>query len=133
MVNPDHFAPLFARKPRAQAMLYRAGLLGLGGHAPAFLSALSQRHRDRLREEVLAVYALYERYGADDLLAAMAERQEQGYIELQRREWQNDLDIPTRSHHSFSGVPYHHALGKMYDAARLGKEFCEELPEEKVV
>jgi hypothetical protein len=72
VVDPAHFAPLFARKPRAQAMLYREVLLGLGGRAPAFLSALSYRQRGRLREEVLAVYALYERYGADDLLAAMA-------------------------------------------------------------
>jgi hypothetical protein len=53
-------------------------LLGLGGHAPAFLSALSQRQRARLREEVLAVYRLYERYGADDLRAAMALADEAG-------------------------------------------------------
>jgi hypothetical protein len=30
-------------------------------------------------------------------------------------------------------VPYHHELGKAYDAARLGREFVEELPAEKVV
>jgi transposase len=71
-VDPSHFAPLFPRKPRAQAMLYREVLLGLGGRAPAFLALLSQRQRARLREEILAVYALYERYGADDLRAAMA-------------------------------------------------------------
>jgi isocitrate lyase len=72
-------------------------------------------------------------HGLSTLLAAMAERQEQGYIELQRREWDPDADIPTRSHHQFSGVPYHHLVGKAYDAARLGVEFVEELPEEKVV
>jgi hypothetical protein len=72
LIDPAHFAPLFARKPRAQAMLYREVLLGLGGRAPAFLSALSYRQRDRLRAQVLTIYALYERYGADDLLAAMA-------------------------------------------------------------
>jgi isocitrate lyase len=71
--------------------------------------------------------------GLSTLLAAMAERQEQGYIELQRREWAADVDIPTRSHHQFSGVPYHHLLGTAYDAARLGAEFVEHLPEEKVV
>src|SRR2546423_527627 len=42
-------------------------------------------------------------------------------------------DFPTRSHHFFSGVPYHHLVGKAYDAARLGKEFVEELPEDRVV
>jgi isocitrate lyase len=72
-------------------------------------------------------------HGLSTLLAAMAERQEQGYIELQRREFEPGADIPTRSHHEFSGVPYHHEMGKAYDAARLGREFVEELPEEKVV
>jgi isocitrate lyase len=74
-----------------------------------------------------------EGYGLSTLLAAMGEREEQGYIELQRREFEEGSDIPTRSHHEFSGVPYHHELGKAYDAARLGREFVEALPEEKVV
>jgi transposase len=72
VVDPAHFAPLFPRKPRAQAMLYRDVLLGLGGHAPAFLGVLSRRQRARLQAELLAVYALYERYGAAALLAAVA-------------------------------------------------------------
>jgi transposase len=72
VIDPVHFAPLFAKKPRAQAMLYRDVLIALGGPAPAFLSALSQRHRARLTDELVAVYALYERHGAADLLAAMA-------------------------------------------------------------
>jgi transposase len=72
VIDPAHFAPLFPQKPRAQALLYRALLLDLGGHAPAFLGELSRRQRDRLREELLAVYTLYERHGADELLAAMA-------------------------------------------------------------
>src|SRR5439155_199375 len=45
-----------------------------------------------------------EGYGLSTLLAAMAEREEQGYIELQRREFEEGADIPTRSHHEFSGV-----------------------------
>jgi isocitrate lyase len=72
-------------------------------------------------------------HGLSTLLGAMADRQEQGYIELQRKEWDPAADIPTRSHHQFSGVPYHHLLGKAYDAARLGTEFVEALPDEKVV
>ncbi len=72
-------------------------------------------------------------HGLSTLLSAMAERQEQGYIELQRREFEAGSDFPTRSHHEFSGVPYHHELGKAYDAARLGREFAEDLPEGKVV
>jgi isocitrate lyase len=71
--------------------------------------------------------------GLSELLGAMAERQEQGYIELQRREWENERDIPTRSHHSFSGVPYHHLMGEEYGSARLGRGYVEELPPDKVV
>jgi isocitrate lyase len=71
--------------------------------------------------------------GLSTLLTAMADREEKGYIELQRREWAPDADVPTRSHHQFSGVPYHHLVGEAYDAARLGGSFAEQLPEEKVV
>ena len=49
------------------------------------------------------------------------------------REWEPGADIPTRSHHQFSGVPYHHLVGKMYDSARLGREFVEEMAPDKVV
>jgi hypothetical protein len=81
VVDPRHFAPLFGRKPRAQAMLYRDVLVGLGGRAPAFLGQLCQRHRDRLGQELLALYALYERYGAEKLLAAMALADDAGTYE----------------------------------------------------
>src|SRR5947209_14051735 len=78
VVNPAHFAPLFGRKPRGQVMLYREALLGLGGVAHQYLSELSRRQRARLGTEVLAVYALYERCGAAELLAAMELAQAQG-------------------------------------------------------
>ena len=72
VIDPAHFAPLFPHKPRAQAMLYRDVLIGLGGVAPAFLRGLSWQQRGQLQAEVLAVYALYEQVGAEALLAAMA-------------------------------------------------------------
>ncbi len=78
IIEPSHFAPLFAKKPRAQAMLYRDLLLGLGGRAPAFLAALSQRQRARLGDELRAVYALFEEYGAAAVLAAMARADDVG-------------------------------------------------------
>jgi isocitrate lyase len=71
--------------------------------------------------------------GLNELLAAMAERQEQGYIDLQRREWEGKTVIPTRSHHTFSGVPYHHLMGEKYSSARLGRGYVEDLPADKVV
>ena len=72
-------------------------------------------------------------YGLTKLLQAMAESEEQGYVALQRQEWAPGDDVPTKSHHFFSGVPYHHLVGKHYDAARLGTEFAEQLSAEKVV
>ena len=72
-------------------------------------------------------------HGLSVLLQAMAEKQEQGYIELQRKEWEQGTDFPTQSHHRFSGVPYHHLVGEMYDSARLGKGYAEHLPDDKVV
>jgi hypothetical protein len=78
VIDPAHFAPLFPTKPRAQVMLYREVLIGLGGRAPAFLSELCRRHRARLREEILAVYALYEQAGGEALLTAMAQADDAG-------------------------------------------------------
>jgi len=72
-------------------------------------------------------------YGLNQLLVEMREAEQDGYISLQRREWADGEEIPTRSHHLFSGVPYHHLLGKAYDASRMGTEFVEELPAERVV
>ncbi len=74
-----------------------------------------------------------EGYGLSNLLQDMAAHQEQGYIHLQQQEWVENGDYPTRSHHFFSGVPYHHLVGKQYDASRMGLEFVEHVPEEKVV
>jgi transposase len=78
VVDPAHFEPLFARKPRARVMLYRDALVALGGRAPAFLSALCRRRRDRMDEEVLAVYALWTQHGTAALLAAMATAEDAG-------------------------------------------------------
>ena len=78
VMEPAHFAPLFGRKRRAQAMLYRDILVALGGVAPVFVRELSYRYRDRLRDEMLALYALYEQHGAADLLTAMALAAEAG-------------------------------------------------------
>jgi 2-methylisocitrate lyase-like PEP mutase family enzyme len=74
-----------------------------------------------------------EGHGLSVLLQAMSKDQQDGYIALQRKEFEQGQDFPTKSHHFFSGVPYHHLVGKAYDAARLGREFVETLPEDRVV
>jgi len=72
-------------------------------------------------------------HGLSVLLQDMAKHQEGGYISLQKKEFEKGADFPTKSHHFFSGVPFHHSVGKLFDAARLGKEFVEDLDESKVV
>jgi isocitrate lyase len=68
-----------------------------------------------------------------ELLEAMRERKQEGYRELQRKEWAEGADVPTRSHHLFSGVPYHQAIGELYGADRLGTKVDQQLAAEKVV
>jgi hypothetical protein len=41
--------------------------------------------------------------------------------------------MPTKSHHYFSGVPYHHHLGEQMGSARFGKAVNEGLEVSKVV
>src|SRR5438034_1439 len=59
-------------------------------------------------------------YAFSKLLQGLQEKQEQAYVALQRKEWASDDDIPTKSHHNFTGVPYHQVLGQTMGASRLG-------------
>jgi isocitrate lyase len=72
-------------------------------------------------------------YGFNNLLTALKEKQQDGYMELQKLEWAGDGEIPTRSHHYFSGVPYHHLLGEQMGSSRFGKAVAEGLHHTKVV
>jgi hypothetical protein len=60
-------------------------------------------------------------YAFSKLLQGLSEGQERAYVQLQQREWAQGDDIPTKSHHLFTGVPYHQLLGETMGAARLGK------------
>jgi hypothetical protein len=71
VVEPAHYSLLFAKKPRAQVMLYREALLQLGPSAKWYLSEVSHRRRAHLRDEVVGIYTLYQQIGAERLLAAM--------------------------------------------------------------
>src|ERR1051326_5113876 len=44
-------------------------------------------------------------YGMSMLLNDLKQQKQDGYIALQRKEWADGIDIPTRSHHEFTGVP----------------------------
>jgi isocitrate lyase len=60
-------------------------------------------------------------YGMSQLLEDLREKQQDGYIDLQRQEWAADGAVPTKSHHLFTGVPYHHLMGEEMGSARFGR------------
>ncbi len=72
-------------------------------------------------------------YGMSVALQDLKAQQEEGYMALQRKEWAPGADIPTKSHHLFSGVPYHQHVGHEYGASRLSEELDEHLAASKVV
>jgi hypothetical protein len=67
------------------------------------------------------------------LLDGLKQSKEEGYMALQRREWADGAEIPTKSHHLFTGVPYHQHVGQEYGASRLSEELDEHLEISKVV
>jgi isocitrate lyase len=71
--------------------------------------------------------------GFAKLLQSMRGTEQAGYVDLQRTEFADGLDLPTRSHHLFSGVPYHHLMGGEYGAARLNRGVFEEHREAQAV
>jgi isocitrate lyase len=72
-------------------------------------------------------------YGMSRLLEDLRVRQQEGYIELQRREWAANGEVPTRSHHLFTGVPYHHMMGEAMGSARFGGAVDQGLEAAQVV
>jgi len=72
-------------------------------------------------------------YGMSILLDDLKQSKEGGYMDLQRKEWAEGVDVPTRSHHNFTGVPYHHHVGREYGASRLNGDMDEHLEISKVV
>jgi transposase len=78
VINPDHFHSLFTRKPRAQVMLYRQQLLELSPEAGQYIAEVSHRRRERLREEILATYALFVLHGREALVDVMEQADARG-------------------------------------------------------
>jgi isocitrate lyase len=72
-------------------------------------------------------------YGASQLFEDLKERAQDGYLDLQRREWAGDGRVPTRSHHLFTGVPYHHLMGEQLGTARFGQSVDEGLEVARIV
>jgi isocitrate lyase len=72
-------------------------------------------------------------HGISTLLEDLKRHKQDGYMTLQRKEWAPGADIPTRSHHLFTGVPYHQHLSHVYGASRLSEELDEHLEVSQVV
>jgi len=73
-------------------------------------------------------------YGFSQLLKDLKEHQQDGYIALQRREYAGDGEVPTKSHHAFTGVPYHHRMGELLGMSeRFGSKVDPKHSEEAVV
>jgi len=72
-------------------------------------------------------------YGMSMLLNDLKHDKQDGYIALQRKEWADGVDVPTKSHHEFTGVPYHQHVGHVYGASRLSEEIDEHLEVSQVV
>ena len=112
VVDPEHYAPLFGRKPRAQVMLYRAALLELGEVAARYVGEISRRQRARLREEVLALHALVTEHGAPAVLGAIARAERAGgygaaYVAaLLAAPDERAPALPSVPHQALPGVPH---------------------------
>ena len=72
-------------------------------------------------------------YGFSQLLEDLKAKKQDGYMELQRKEWAGNGEVPTKSHHNFTGVPYHHLMGEELGSARFGKTVEQGLDAEQVV
>ncbi len=91
-----------------------------------------ERDAEALCHAALRGFALVAQHAASlgiaRLFKGLRDRGHTAYVDLQREEWA-EPDLPTKSHHFFSGVPYHQHLGKAYDASRLGGDVKEDVPE----
>lgn len=73
-------------------------------------------------------------YGMSEMLRDLKEEKQHGYIKLQQREHAADFPVPTKSHHNFTGVPYHHTMGELLGMKdRFGHGVDQHLSKEAVV
>jgi transposase len=70
--DPDHYAAALTHRPRARLVLDRERLCALGPDVTAYVTAISQRRRRVLAEELAACLALEAQLGADGLRRAAA-------------------------------------------------------------
>jgi transposase len=80
VVVPEHFAAVFAKKPRARVMLYRDWLVGLSPDAATYVSQVCRKHYDQMDAQILHLYALAREVGEAEFVAAVELAAEQQAI-----------------------------------------------------
>lgn len=76
--DPEHYGPVFKKKPRAQVMLYRDHLIDLDGSIRGYIESLCYRNRSNYGPAILEMYELWKHNGTDALGAACAVASEHG-------------------------------------------------------
>jgi 2-methylisocitrate lyase-like PEP mutase family enzyme len=71
--------------------------------------------------------------GFSRLLEDLKLRKQEAYLDLQRAEWEGRELVPTRSHHLFSGVPYHQHMGEALGSTRFGAAVDQHLDVASVI
>lgn len=72
IIIPEHFEPVFAKKPRAQVMVYRDFLVKQDPSVASYISELCYRLRGEFGPHILAMYKLLGEFGANQLGIACA-------------------------------------------------------------
>jgi hypothetical protein len=78
IVVPEHFEPVFDKKPRARVMLYRDHLMEQDASIAAYVTELCRRYRGVFGDHVLQIYQLWRTYGHEQLGVACALASEHG-------------------------------------------------------
>jgi transposase len=71
VVIPEHYDPVFARKPRARVMTYRDWLVQLSPQAAAYISQVCRARYGAMEHEMVTLYQLAQQVGVPTFLAAI--------------------------------------------------------------
>jgi transposase len=71
IINPEHFEPVFERKPRGRVMVYRDWLVAQAPSIADYVAVICQKRRDEMAVQIIALYELVQRLGLADMRSAL--------------------------------------------------------------
>lgn len=71
IINPEHFEPVFERKPRGRVMVYRDWLVAQAPSIADYVAVICQKRRDEMAAQIIALYELVQRLGLADMRSAL--------------------------------------------------------------